>query len=204
MYEAVMWAQRFCKSYKLFVFTDHRNNTFRTKIQPSRRVSKKLLKMYIEMEPLGIERVYLAGSENILGDAPSQAPADRAVARNLPVPLAPIRETIHRLFWAPDELAGSTAERLKQLGVENPGVLTYLPQEFPPSTLAVNEALPGDETIDPSHTFCQQMAKKKKKLILEKFGKNFWTELPTNLEVLRKSLFRSRPLRRGQARAGMS
>ena len=153
MYEGVMWAQKYCKSYKLFVFTDHRNNTFRTKMQPSRRVSKKLLKMCIEMEPLGIERVYLAGDQNILGDAPSRAPPDRAVARNLPVPLAPIKDTIHRLFWAPDELAGSTAERVKELGISNPGVLTYLPDTFPPSTLAVNEALPGDEDIEPARAF---------------------------------------------------
>ena len=72
MYEAVMWAQRFAKSYKLFVFTDHKNNTFRSKIQPTRRVSKNLLKMCIEMEPLGVERVYLSGDDNILGDAPSR------------------------------------------------------------------------------------------------------------------------------------
>ena len=104
LYEGAIWSQKFVKSFKLFLFTDHKNNTFRSKIQPTRRVTKKLLKMCIELEPLGIERVYIAGEDNILGDAPSRAPADREVARNLAAPLAPIKEIIHRMFWAPDEV----------------------------------------------------------------------------------------------------
>ena len=127
LYEGAIWSQKFVKSFKVFLFTDHKNNTFRSKIQPTRRVTKKLLKMCIELEPLGIERVYIAGDDNILGDAPSRAPADREVARNLAVPLAPIKEVIHRMFWAPDELAGDTKERLKQLHIDNPGVLSYVP-----------------------------------------------------------------------------
>ena len=74
----------------MFLYTDHKNNTFRSKIQPTRRVTKKLLKMCIEIEPMQIERVYIAGEDNLLGDAPSGAPADHEVARNLVVPLAPI------------------------------------------------------------------------------------------------------------------
>ena len=73
------------------------------------------------MEILNMERVYIAGEDNILGDAPSRAPADRAVARNLAIPLAPIKRTMHRMFWAPDELAGSTKTRMKELKIENPG-----------------------------------------------------------------------------------
>ena len=127
LYEGAIWSQKFVKSFKLFLFTDHKNNTFRSKIQPTRRVTKKLLKMCIELEPLGIERVYIAGEDNILGDAPSRAPADREVARNLAVPLAPIKEMIHRMFWAPDEVAGDTRERLRQLHVENPGGYWLMP-----------------------------------------------------------------------------
>eukprot|EP00974_Lingulodinium_polyedra_P096416 9346062-Lingulodinium_polyedra.AAC.1 len=31
MYEAIMWSQKYCKSFRVFVFTDHKNNTFRSK-----------------------------------------------------------------------------------------------------------------------------------------------------------------------------
>ena len=61
LYEGAIWSQKFVKSFKVFLFTDHKNNTFRSKIQPTRRVTKKLLKMCIGIEPLGIERVYIAG-----------------------------------------------------------------------------------------------------------------------------------------------
>ena len=49
----------------------------------------------------------------------SRASIDREVARNLPVPLGHIREYIEQMFWAPDALAGSTAERVKQLSIDN-------------------------------------------------------------------------------------
>eukprot|EP00969_Alexandrium_andersonii_P155247 6863331-Alexandrium_andersonii.AAC.1 len=77
--------------------------------------------MCVELEPMGIERVYLAGQDNILGDAPSRAPADRAVARNLPIPLAPIKDVIYRLFWAREQIAGDVATRIAELQIENPG-----------------------------------------------------------------------------------
>ena len=153
LYEGSVWSQKFVKSFKVFLYTDHKNNTFRSKVQPTRRVTKKLLKMCIELEPLGIERVYIAGEDNILGDAPSRAPADREVARNLAVPLAPIKETIHRMFWAPDELAGDTRERLKQLHIENPGVLSYVPDQLLADAELVNEARPEDELAEPERAF---------------------------------------------------
>ena len=105
------------------------------------------------METLNMERVYIAGDDNILGDAPSRAPADRAVARNLAIPLAPIKRTMHRMFWAPDELAGSTATRLQQLKVENPGILTYLPDELLATHGIINEARPEDEVAEPPAAF---------------------------------------------------
>ena len=77
IHEGVVWAQRFCKGFKLFVFTDNKNSTFRGKVNPTRRVTKKLLKMAIELEPLNLEIVYIAGETNILADALSRAPVDR-------------------------------------------------------------------------------------------------------------------------------
>ena len=86
-----------------------------------------------------MERVYIAVEDNILGGAPSRAPADRAVARNLAIPLEPIKRTMFRMFWAPDELAGSTKTRLEQLKVENPGMLMYMPDELLVSHQIINE-----------------------------------------------------------------
>ena len=63
-----------------------------------------------------------------MGDAPSRAPADREVSRNLHIPIDPIRDTMCRMFWAPDELGEKTEERVNQLKINNPGVLTYLPE----------------------------------------------------------------------------
>ena len=110
MYEASVWSQKFCKSFKTFVLTDHTHNTFRTKIQPTRRVSKKLRKMAIEMEPMLLGRLYIAGDDTILGDTLSRNPHDKAIAKNLPIPLQPIKDTIWKMFWAPDELDGEHPE----------------------------------------------------------------------------------------------
>ena len=57
------------------------------------------------------------------------------------------------MFWSPDELAGSTAARLKQLNIENPGVLTYLPDELLAAHHITNEARPEDEMAEPPAAF---------------------------------------------------
>ena len=61
LYEGILELERFARGFKKFVFTDHRNLTFRTKLNPSRRISKKLLRHAIELDEMNIERVYLAG-----------------------------------------------------------------------------------------------------------------------------------------------
>ena len=43
-YEGAVWAERYAKGFKKFLVTDHKNNTFRCKVTPSRRITKKLLK----------------------------------------------------------------------------------------------------------------------------------------------------------------
>ena len=86
--------------------------------------------MCIELETLQIERIYILGTDNVLGDAVSRNPIDREVARNLPLPLWPVQQFIHKMFWASDELAGRTAERVAELKLLNLGVLTYLPEEI--------------------------------------------------------------------------
>ena len=83
----------------------------------------------------------------------AQQPTARSMARNLAVPLAPIKETIHRMLWAPDELAGDTRERLKQLHIENLGVLSYIPDQLLADAELVNEARPEDELAEPERAF---------------------------------------------------
>eukprot|EP00974_Lingulodinium_polyedra_P105208 10186500-Lingulodinium_polyedra.AAC.1 len=113
--------------------------------------------MAIEIEPLGYVRVYICGEDNVLGDALSRAPGDRAMARNLPVPLLPIKELVWKMFWAPDALAGDTKKRVQQLGIENLGVLAFLPDAITEG-IAVNEALPEDELPEAARALEPAMA----------------------------------------------
>ena len=115
LYESAIRNQRLVKSFRLFLLTDRRDDIFRSRIQPSKRFAKKLLKMCIKVEPLGIKRVYIAREDDILGDSPLKAPVDREVARDLAVPLAPIKDIVCKLFWAPDVFAGDARERLTKL-----------------------------------------------------------------------------------------
>ena len=41
LYEAAIWSQKYAKSFRIFLLTDHRNNTFRTMIQPTRRIAHR-------------------------------------------------------------------------------------------------------------------------------------------------------------------
>ena len=60
---------------------------------------------------------------------------------------------MHRMFWAPDELAGSASTRLRQLQIESPGMLTYLPDELLATHGIINEARPEDELAEPPAAF---------------------------------------------------
>ena len=137
------------------MFTDHRNNCFGgmgvDKTIPTKRVSKKLLRIAIEASSLDVVRVHVQGEKNVLADARSRAPHDREVARNLPVPLLPIKEFVRQMFWNPTANDAEVARRLKQLKINNPGVLTYLPDDIlrkapfqMPEVLEVDEDLPED------------------------------------------------------------
>lgn len=143
----------YAKRFRVFLFTDRKNNTFRTEAQPTLRVPKKLLEIAVEIEPMQIERVYLAGDDSIFGDAPSRSPADRAIARNLCASLAPIRDTMCRMFWAPDEIAGEGQTRLKQLKIEYAGFLTYRPEELLSTAGISNEAPEVDELVELPSSF---------------------------------------------------
>ena len=57
------------------------------------------------------------------------------------------------MFWAPDELEGVIIDRLRQLRVENPGVLYYIPDKLLADAELVNEARPEDEFQGPMRAF---------------------------------------------------
>ena len=53
--------------------------------------------------------------------------------------------------WAPDELARDTSEGLRQVGIQNPGVLSCMPKEFVVGGNTVDDARPEDDlTLVPS------------------------------------------------------
>ncbi len=69
----------------------------------------------------------------------------------------PIKQIVYPMFWAPDEVAGTTEDRAKQ-GIENPGVLTFLPDEAAglAEHIVGEPARAEDEPIRPRHSFESQ------------------------------------------------
>ena len=51
-----------------------------------------------------MKRVWIKGSDNIQGDAPSRNPKDRDYVRDLPVPAGPIKRVVTAMFEKPMEL----------------------------------------------------------------------------------------------------
>ena len=60
----------------------------------------------LEIEELGtlVQRVWLAGHDNVLGDAPSRNPADRDLIKTLPIPAGPVKRVVRAMFEKPLEL----------------------------------------------------------------------------------------------------
>ena len=121
--EGLASAEPYIKGFKVVVLTDHRNNLFTGSLLANRRVNKKLLRWAIDLEELGdsIQRVWIKGTDNVLGDPPSRNPADRDVCRRLKIPSGPVRRIIKKMFEAPIELD----EELESLnafleGLDNP------------------------------------------------------------------------------------
>ena len=57
----------------------------------------------MDLEELGdrVQRIWIKGQDNILGDAPSRNPEDRDACRNLPVPSGPVKRIIRQMFEVP-------------------------------------------------------------------------------------------------------
>ena len=69
----------------------------------------------LELQGFGIMRIRIRGEANILADAPSRAPWENALARNLPIPDMPIRDLIRKMYQDPDGLEVIVEDRKKEL-----------------------------------------------------------------------------------------
>ena len=104
--ESLAAVEHLIKGFKVVVYTDHKNNLFTGSLLGNRRVNKKLLRWAIDLEEFGdsISRIWLKGSENILGDAPSRNTFDRDTCQRLALPTGPVRRIVDKMFRAPLEL----------------------------------------------------------------------------------------------------
>ena len=90
------------KSFRTYVYMDHKNNLFTEAQLDNRRRSKKMPNWALELQQFDIVRVWIRGEANILADAPSRAPWEAELARNLPIPDLPLRELIKQMFATPE------------------------------------------------------------------------------------------------------
>ena len=94
------------KGFQVTVLTDHKNNLFTSSLLANRRVNKKLLRWAIDLEELGsmVKRVWIKGSEHVLGDGLSRNPPDRDTCKRLAIPSGPVKRVIKAMFEKPLEL----------------------------------------------------------------------------------------------------
>ncbi len=106
------------RGFPLVVLTDHKNNLFTQSLLGNRRMQKKLLRWSLELEDLctRVTRVWIKGTDNVLGDAPSRNPKDRDAVKDLPVPAGPVKRVVRAMFEAPMELESECSELSRFLG----------------------------------------------------------------------------------------
>ena len=84
LWQGVVGLDRLIKGFHTYVYMDHKNNLFTEAQLDNRRRSKKLSNWALELQQYDIVRVWIRGEANILADAPSRAPWEAEMARNLP------------------------------------------------------------------------------------------------------------------------
>ena len=69
-------------------------------------MQKKLLRYPLEVEELSkrVTRIWIKGTDNVLGDAPSRNPKDRDTVKHLAVPAGPVKRIVRAMFEKPIEL----------------------------------------------------------------------------------------------------
>jgi hypothetical protein len=82
---------------------DHKTNLYTEALLDNRRISKEMSNWALELQDFNIIRIWIRGELNVLGDAPSRAPWENALADQLPIPDAPLREIIAKIYKQPPE-----------------------------------------------------------------------------------------------------
>ena len=72
----------------------------------------------LELQQFNIVRVWIRGEANILGDAPSRAPWETQLARNLPIPDLPLRQIIQTMYRSPEALEKMVQEKKKMQNLD--------------------------------------------------------------------------------------
>ena len=104
LWQGVVGHEKLIKGFRTFCYIDHKNNLFSEAQLDNRRRSKKMSNWALELQGFDIIRVWIRGEANILADAPSRAPWDNELARNMPIPDMPVRELVNMMYKAPEEL----------------------------------------------------------------------------------------------------
>ncbi len=115
LWQGVVGHERYLKGFKAFCYIDHKNNIFSEAQLDNRRRSKKMSNWALELQQFDIVRVWIRGEANILGDAPSRAPWENALARLMPIPDGPVRQVINAMYNDPDSLELLVSERAKTM-----------------------------------------------------------------------------------------
>ena len=114
----VVGHERLIKGFKVVCYMDHKNNLFSEAQLDNRRRSKKMSNWALELQQFNIVRVWIRGEANILGDAPSRAPWETQLARNLPIPDLPLRQIIQTMYRSPEALEKMVQEKKKMQNLD--------------------------------------------------------------------------------------
>ena len=102
LWRGVVEHEKFIKGFKVYVYIDHKNNLYTEAQLDNRRRSKKMSNWALELQAFNIMRIWIRGETNILADAPSRAPADDKVVRNLPVPNMEVKDLLRYMYQEPE------------------------------------------------------------------------------------------------------
>ena len=72
----------------------------------------------LDLSVYDLNRVWIRGEANILADAPSRAPWEAELARNLPIPDLPLRELIKQMFVSPEAWEKMVGEEKTRMNLD--------------------------------------------------------------------------------------
>ena len=135
LWQSVVKHERFIKGLLCVVYTDHKNNMFLSSMLDNRRIAKKVSNWALELQQFNLERNWIRGEANILGDAPSRAPVD-TLMRWLPIPTGPVMDVVRRIYGGFEDLEKEIRKMGEPLGEWKP--LGATPEIIAQDTLTRN------------------------------------------------------------------